>query len=135
MDKEQRSVRHVGVSNFPPQMVEEAARHAEVFCNQVEYHPYKPQNELLEQAKKMDYLLVAYRPIARGGVLEDPILQEIGQTHGKTSAQVALRWLVQQEKVAAIPKATGEEHLRGNLDVFNFELGDEEMGRISGLAR
>jgi diketogulonate reductase-like aldo/keto reductase len=56
MDKEQRSVRHVGVSNFPPQMVEEAARHAEVFCNQVEYHPYKPQNELLEQAKKMDYL-------------------------------------------------------------------------------
>jgi diketogulonate reductase-like aldo/keto reductase len=78
---------------------------------------------------------VAYRPIARGGVLEDRILQEIGRTRGKTSAQVALRWLVQQEKVAAIPKATSEEHLRGNLDVFNFELGDEEMGRISGLAR
>ena len=78
---------------------------------------------------------MAYRPIARGGVLEDRILQEIGRTRGKTSAQVALRWLVQQEKVAAIPKATSEEHLRGNLDVFNFELGDEEMGRISGLAR
>jgi diketogulonate reductase-like aldo/keto reductase len=78
---------------------------------------------------------VAYRPIARGGVLEDRILQEIGRTRGKTSAQVALRWLVQQEKVAAIPKATSEEHLRGNFDVFNFELGDEEMGRISGLAR
>jgi 2,5-diketo-D-gluconate reductase B len=133
--QEQGGVRHVGVSNFPPQMVEEAARHAEVFCNQVEYHLYKPQDELLEQAKKMDYLLVAYRPIARGDVLEDRILQEIGQTHGKTPVQVALRWLVQQEKVAAIPKANSEEHLRGNLDVFDFELGDEEMGRISGLAR
>ena len=133
--QDEGAVRHVGVSNFSPSLVEEASEHAEVFCNQVEYHPYKPQNELLEQAKKMDYLLVAYRPIARGGVLEDRILQEIGRTRGKTSAQVALRWLVQQEKVAAIPKATSEEHLRGNLDVFNFELGDEEMGRISGLAR
>ncbi len=133
--KEQRSVRHVGVSNFPPRLVEEAAQHAEVFCNQVEYHPYKPQDELLEQAKKMDYLLVAYRPIARGDVLEDRTLREIGEAHGKTPAQVALRWLIQQEKVAAIPKATSEEHLRGNLDVFDFELSGEEMGRISGLAR
>ena len=133
--KEQGSVRHVGVSNFPPRLVEEAAQHAEVFCNQVEYHPYKPQDELLEQAKKMDYLLVAYTPLARGDVLEDRTLREIGEAHGKTPAQVALRWLIQQEKVAAIPKATSEEHLRGNLDVFDFELSGEEMGRISGLAR
>ena len=83
----------------------------------------------------MDYLLVAYRPIARGDVLEDRTLREIGEAHGKTPVQVSLRWLVQQEKVAPIPKATSEEHLRGNLDVFDFELSGEEMGRISGLAR
>jgi 2,5-diketo-D-gluconate reductase B len=133
--QEQGSVRHVGVSNFPPRLVEEATRHAEVFCNQVEYHPYKVQDELLEQAKETDYLLTAYRPIAKGDVLEDHTLREIGKAHGKTPVQVALRWLIQQEKVAAIPKATSEEHLRGNLDVFDFNLSDEDMGRIFGLRR
>jgi 2,5-diketo-D-gluconate reductase B len=129
------SVRHVGVSNFPPSMVEEAAQHATIFCNQVEYHPYKAQDELLEQAKEMDYLLTAYSPIAKGAVLNDRTLLEIGEAHGKTPAQVALRWLIQQVKVAAIPKATSEEHLKGNVDVFDFELSDEEMERISGLRR
>jgi 2,5-diketo-D-gluconate reductase B len=129
------SVRHVGVSNFPPSMVEEAARYATVFCNQVEYHPYKGQGELLEQAKNMDYLLTAYSPVAKGAVLNDRTLLGIGEVHNKMPAQVALRWLIQQEKVAAIPKATSEEHLRGNLDVFDFELSDEEMGRIFGLRR
>ena len=129
------SVRHVGVSNFPPSMVEEAARHTTVFCNQVEYHPYKGQDELLDQAREMDYLLTAYSPVAKGAVLNDRTLLGIGEAHGKTSAQVALRWLTQQEKVAAIPKAAGEEHLESNLDLFDFELSNEEMERISGLRR
>jgi 2,5-diketo-D-gluconate reductase B len=127
------SVRHLGVSNFPPSMVAEAARHVTVFCNQVEYHPYEGQDELLEQAREMDFLLTAYSPVAKGAVLNDRTLLGIGDAHGKTSVQVALRWLIQQEKVAAIPKATSEEHLRGNLEVFDFELSNEEMGRISGL--
>jgi 2,5-diketo-D-gluconate reductase B len=129
------SMRHVGVSNFSPSMVEEAARHATVFCNQVEYHPYKGQDELLEQAKEMDYLLTAYTPLARGAVLEDRTLRDIGEAHGKTPAQVALRWLIQQENVAAIPKATGKDHLKSNLDLFDFELSNEEVKRISGLRR
>lgn len=133
--KEEGRVKHIGVSNFPPQMVEKAARHTEVFCNQVEYHPYKAQDDLLEQAKEIDYLLTAYQPIARGEILDDETLREIGEAHGKTPAQVALRWLIQQEKVAAIPKATSEEHLRSNLDVFDFDLSNEEMGRIFGLRR
>ena len=128
-------VRHVGVSNFSPSLTEEAAGHVEVFCNQVEYHVYRRQDALLGQAREMDYLLVAYRPLSRGGVEGDATLREVGGAHGKTAAQVALRWLVQQEKVAAIPKATGEEHLRANLDVFDFELSDEEMDRVSSLGR
>ncbi len=133
--QEEGSVRHVGVSNFSPSLVEEASRHADVFCNQVEYHVYRRQEALLDQARTLDYLLVAYRPLSRGGVERDATLREVGRAHGKTAAQVALRWLVQQEKVAAIPKATGEEHLSSNLDVFDFELTSEEMGRVSTLGR
>ena len=133
--QEEGSVRHIGVSNFPPSMVQEAAQHAEIFCDQVEYHPYEAQDELLGQAKEMDYLLTAYRPLSRGGILNDETLREIGETHDKTAAQVALRWLIQQEKVAAIPKATSEEHLKANFDVFDFELNDEEMERVSELRR
>jgi 2,5-diketo-D-gluconate reductase B len=133
--QQEGSVRHVGVSNFPPSMVEQAARHAAIFCNQVEYHPYRARDELLEQAKEMDYLLTAYTPLARGAVFNDETLKEIGEAHGKTPAQVALRWLIQQDHVAAIPKATSEDHLKSNFDVFDFELGDEEMLRIFELRR
>jgi 2,5-diketo-D-gluconate reductase B len=129
------SIKHVGVSNFPPSMVEEATEHAEIFCNQVEYHPYRAQDELLQQAREMDYLLTAYSPVARGRVSNDATLQEIGGAHGKTPAQVALRWLIQQEKVAAIPKAASEGHLRSNSDIFDFELSDEEMERVFALRR
>ncbi len=131
--QEEGSVKHVGVSNFPPSMVEEAQGYAEVFCNQVEYHPYKAQDELLEQAVETGYLLTAYSPVARGRILDDRTLEEIGEAHGKTPAQVALRWLIQQENVAAIPKATSEEHLSSNLDIFDFEPNEEEMKRIFRL--
>ncbi len=133
--RQEGSVRHVGASNFPPWMVEEAAQHAPIFCNQVEYHTYKAQDKLLKQAREMDYLLTAYRPVARGAVLNDATLKEIGEAHGKAPAQVALRWLIQQDHVAAIPKATSEDHLKSNLDVFDFELSDEEMERIFELRR
>ncbi len=133
--QEEGSVRHVGVSNFSPSLTEEAAEHVDVFCNQVEYHVYRGQDALLDQARGTDYLLVAYRPLSRGNVENDGTLREIGEAHGKTAAQVALRWLLQQEKVSAIPKATGEDHLKANLDVFDFELSAEEMDRVSSLRR
>jgi 2,5-diketo-D-gluconate reductase B len=133
--QEEGGVLHVGVSNFSPFLVEEAGQHAEIFCNQVQYHPYRSQDDLREQARKMDYLLTAYTPLSRGGVKDDVALEEIGQAHSKTATQVALRWLVQQEKVSPIPKATSEEHLRENLEVFDFELSGEEMDRVFSLGR
>jgi 2,5-diketo-D-gluconate reductase B len=133
--QEEGSVKHVGVSNFPPSMVEEATGHAVIFCNQVEYHPYKAQDELLEQAREMDYLLTAYSPVAGGAAVNDATLREIGEAYVKTAAQVALRWLIQQEKIAAIPKAASEDHLRSNFDIFDFELSDEEMERVFTLRR
>ena len=133
--QEEGSVRHVGVSNFSPGQVEEAAGYATIFCNQVEYHPYRGQGGLLKQAGEMDYLLTAYSPVAKGRAADDATLREIGAAHEKTPAQVALRWLIQQDKVAAIPKASSEEHLKANLDVFDFTLSDEEMQRIFDLGR
>jgi 2,5-diketo-D-gluconate reductase B len=133
--QDEGSVLHIGVSNFSPSLLGEATEHAEIFCNQVQYHPYRSQDTLLAQAREMDYLLTAYTPLSRGGVQGDATLREIGEVHGKTATQVTLRWLVQQDKVSAIPKATGEEHLAENLDVFDFELSEEEMGLVFSLSQ
>ena len=129
------SVRHLGVSNFTPTLVEEAKQYAEIFANQVEYHPYLSQAKLIDQAKQMDYLLTAYSPIAQGDILEDKTLEEIGEAHSKTPVQVTLRWLVQQDHVAAIPKASSDAHRESNFDIFDFELSEEEMKRVYDLSR
>lgn len=129
----QGAVRHVGVSNFPPSWVERARDVTNVFCNQVEYHPYLSQDALLEQAEEFDLLITAYRPFANGRVLTDELLLDIGAKHRKSAAQVTLRWLVQQPRVAAIPKSASHERRFENLDIFGFELSDEEMAAIHGL--
>lgn len=76
-------------------------------------------------------MLTAYSPLARGGVLADETLADVGAAHGKSPAQVALRWLLDQ-RVLVVPKATTEQHLRANLDVFDFELSADERDRIHG---
>lgn len=133
--QEEGRTRHVGVSNFTPTLLRQAMEHARIFCNQVEYHPFLGQDRLREMARGHDLLLTAYSPLARGRVLEDETLRDIAGTHGKTPAQVTLRWLLQQEKVAAIPKATSRKHREANFDVFDFELSEDEMDRIFDLAR
>ena len=128
-------VRHIGVSNFPPSLLDEALDEAEIFCEQVEYHPFLGQDDILQACEEWDLLLTAYSPLARGAVLTDGTLREIGGRHGKSPAQVTLRWLLQQEQVAAVPKAASAEHRRGNFDVFDFELSLDEMEAIHALAR
>lgn len=128
-------VRHIGVSNFTPSLLDEALDEAEIFCEQVEYHPFLSQEQLLQACREWDLLLTAYSPLARGAVLEDGTLREIAESHGKGPAQVALRWLLQQEQVAPIPKAASPEHRRANFEVFDFELSLDEMEEIHALAR
>ncbi len=132
---EEGKTRHVGVSNFTVDLLGQAARHAPIFCNQVEYHPYLGQAELLDFAAEHDVLLTAYSPIARGKVLRDETLQELASAHGKTPVQVTLRWLIQQDKVAAIPKASSSDHRRENFELFDFELSNDDMDRIAALHR
>ena len=86
-------MRHIGVSNFPSKLVNEAQETTTIFANQVEYHPYLGQKTLLEQARAQDYMLTAYSPIAQGKVTDDETLETIGEAHGKSPVQVTLRWL------------------------------------------
>ena len=127
-------VRHLGVANFPTAMLREALELAPLICDQVEYHPYLAQPAVLELARERDLMLTAYSPLAQGAVLRDPVIAQIAEAHGKTAGQVVLRWLLDQPNVAAIPKAASHEHRASNLDVFGFELSDDERGKIAGLA-
>ena len=126
--------RFIGVSNFTPEQFREAAKLAPISNIQVEYHPFLDQSELLAAARDANAVLTAYSPLARGGVLDDPTLKAIGESHGKTAAQVALRWLLDQDTLV-VPKATRTSHLAANLEVFDFALSDEQRDAITGLAR
>jgi len=130
--REEGLVRHVGVSNFDADALHAAreASDAPILTNQVQYHPYWDQTKLLDYCRIHDVLLTAYSPLGHGGVVDDPLLQRIGERYDKSAAQVALRWLIQQDGVATIPKATSREHLEANLAVFDFWLTDEEMREI-----
>ena len=133
--QEEGRASHIGVSNFPSRLLREALELAPLICVQVEYHPYLGQPELLALAREHDLMLTAYSPLARGEVLRDPVLRDIADAHGRSPGQVVLRWLLDQPHVAAIPKASSHEHRAANLDVYDFELSDDDRGRIAGLQR
>lgn len=128
-------VEHLGVSNFTRSQRKTVieATDRPVVTNQVMYHPYKDQSALKSFCADNGFALTAYSPLARGGVLDDDVLAGIGDRYDKSAAQVALRWLLQQDDVVAIPKATSREHIEQNLAAFDFELTDEEVARIEGL--
>jgi diketogulonate reductase-like aldo/keto reductase len=127
--------RHIGVSNFTVALIDEAvaACPGPLVCDQVEYHPYLDQTKVREACARHGMALVAYSPVARGRIKGDATLARIGQAHGKTAAQVCLRWLVQQN-VSAIPRTSKIERLSENIDIFDFALSDEEMRQIFGMA-
>jgi 2,5-diketo-D-gluconate reductase B len=129
-------VRYLGVSNFPAGLLSEALEVApDLVTDQVEYHPYLAQDELLEMIRERRLFLTAYSPVAQGEVLKNRVIREIAETHSKTPAQVALRWHLEQDRVSPIPKAASREHREANFDVFDFELSADEMERIHDLAR
>lgn len=132
--QEQGLVRSIGVSNFTLSQFRHAASLAPVATNQVEYHPFLDQRVLRDAAREADAVLTAYSPLARGDVFDDETLTGIAGAHGKSAAQVTLRWLLDQE-VLVVPKATGRRHLADNLAVFDFTLTAEQTASIDGLAR
>jgi 2,5-diketo-D-gluconate reductase B len=133
---ESGKVHHVGVSNFTVDQLSEAieASNQPIFTDQVKYHPLHSQEQIVPFCQRHDILVTAYSPLDRGGLMRSKILKEIAERHGRTLAQVTLRWLVQQDHVIAIPKASKPDHQKENLDIFDFELSTDEMTEISGMA-
>lgn len=134
--KRQGMARHIGLSNFTSAKVEEAWRlTTEPFAGeQIEYHPYLDQTRMVRALRARNMALIAYCPIALGKVIGDPVIEAIGKAHGRSAAQVTLRWIVQQGFVA-IPKTSKVERLSENLAIFDFALTDAEMARMSALTR
>lgn len=135
--RERGHTRHIGVSNFDPELLDRAVElsDAPIVTNQVEYHPFRDQSAVLEAARGLGTSLTAYSPLAKGRVSGEKTLREIGAAHGKNESQVALRWLVQQDGVIAIPKTASPERCRSNFEIFDFELLGDEMSAIGALAR
>ncbi|MFC8054525.1 aldo/keto reductase [Bacillus cereus] len=131
--KEKR-VRAIGVSNFQIYHLQDVIKDAEIkpMINQVEYHPRLTQKELQAFCKEQGIQMEAWSPLMQGQLLDNETLQTIAEKHGKTTAQVILRWDL-QNGVITIPKSTKEHRIIANADVFNFELTKEDMDKIDAL--
>jgi diketogulonate reductase-like aldo/keto reductase len=127
--------RHIGVSNFTVALIEEAVGLADepLVCDQIEVHPFIDQSKVIAACARHGMAVVAYSPVARGGVKRDKVLAKIAAAHDKTAAQVALRFLVQQG-IVVIPRTSRVERLKENLAIFDFALGKAEMAEIARLA-
>jgi diketogulonate reductase-like aldo/keto reductase len=126
---------HIGVSNFTVALIEEATRLTTepLVCNQIEMHPFLDQSKVVEACREKEMAIVAYSPIARGNAKNDAVLARIGKAHGKTAAQVSLRYLVQQA-IAVIPRTSKVERLSENIAILDFELSADEMAEIATLS-
>ncbi len=133
--KSEGKVRHLGVSNFTTALLAEAVERcrADLLCNQVEYHPFLPQRDVRAALGRYGMILTAYSPLAKGRAARDPTLAAIGGKYGKTASQVALRWLIEQDGVAAIPKASNRAHMIENLAALDFALSSEDQAAIDRL--
>jgi 2,5-diketo-D-gluconate reductase B len=128
--------RHIGISNFTIAQTEQAVK----FCgegilatNQVEYHVYLGQERLRRVLGSNNLVLTAYMPLAKAQTVNDPVLWEIGSQYNKSAPQVALRWLIEQDRVAAIPATSNYHHAKANIDIFNFSLSSEDRRKIAAL--
>src|SRR5262245_2641650 len=127
--------RHIGVSNFTVALVDEAVALADepLICNQIEMHPFIDPSKVIDACRRHGMAIVAYSPVARGGVARDKVLGRVAAAHGKSAAQVSLRFLVQQG-IAVIPRTSRPQRLSENLAIFDFELTATEMAEIARLA-
>jgi len=127
-------VRAIGVSNFKIHHLEELLKDAEIkpMVNQVEYHPHLAQRDLLAFCEKEGIQLEAWSPLKQGQLLTDPTINEMAKKHGKTAAQVILRWDL-QTKVVTIPKSIKEHRIIENANIFDFELSAEDMNKLGEL--
>ena len=133
--REEGRTRELGVSNFTSAQFREALDLAPVIVNQVEYHVYLDQSALLEVCRERSVELCAYRPLGKGQVTSDPVIAEIAKALAATPAQVALAWLIGQNGVSAVPKASSPQRRRENLGALRLELSADERAAIDALPK
>jgi 2,5-diketo-D-gluconate reductase B len=133
-EKRAGRTRHIGVANFTTTLIDEAVSLASepLVTNQIEVHPFLDQDKVLAACRRHGISVTAYCPIARGKVPGNAVLERIGKAHGKSPAQVSLRYLVQQG-IIPIPRSAKPDHLAANLAVFDFTLSAAEMAEIGKL--
>lgn len=132
--RERGLTRTIGISNHPVELMRRAAAAGPVFTNQVEYHPFLGQHRVLTAARELDMTVTAYSPVARGDVFDDEVLGEIAAAHDADPGQVALRWLLDQDGVAVIPRSSDVDHIASNYDV-DVELSTGDRQRIDDLPK
>lgn len=127
-------VKNIGVSNFHEHHLKQLFKTAKITpaVNQIELHPYLTQKSLTEFCKKNDIVVESWSPIAKGGVANEKLLEEIGKKHNKTAVQVVLCWHIQRGLVP-IPKSSKPNRIAENINIFDFELSADEMNQICGL--
>jgi 2,5-diketo-D-gluconate reductase B len=135
--KEQGMARNIGVANFPLPLLRKVIEEYGIGLSaiQVEYHVLLGQNALLDYARQHDMALTAYTPLARNKVSDIPQIQQIANKHGVLPTQVALKWLLDQPNVAAIPKASSRANQLANLASLKVELDDEDRALIAALSK
>ncbi len=134
--KESQKAKEIGVANFNTSLLKECISLGfnDIFCNQVEYHPFLSQVKLLDVMQNLDLIPVAYCPICRGDVAKDGVINGLAEKYNKTPAQIALRWIIQQNAVA-IPKTASQKRLKENFDIYDFNIDQSDMDKIYSLAR
>ena len=133
--KETGKTKNIGLSNFNHNLVNECMKlgYEDIFCNQVEYHPYLNQKKLIDVMKNYDILPVAYSPLAKGKLLEDKTILTLANKYSKKSSQIVLRWLNQQKWIA-IPKSANETRMKENMNIFDFTINVKDMELIHSLS-
>ena len=134
--KETGKTKNIGISNFNHNLVNECIKlgYKDIFCNQVEYHPYLEQNNLIRVLKEYNIIPVAYSPLAKGKLLNDKVILNISKKYTKQPAQIILRWLNQQGWIS-IPKSANEDRMKENMNIFDFTISEKDMNLLHGLAR
>jgi 2,5-diketo-D-gluconate reductase A len=132
--KNEGLIRSIGVCNFHTHHIDEILKVAEhkPVLNQIESHPWLTQEKVIEYDNAHSIVTQAWSPLARGKILDEPMLEALAIKHGKSVAQIVLRWHIQRG-VAVIPKSNSKERIVENLNVFNFELSPEEVASITAL--
>src|SRR3954469_24760540 len=135
--KEEGRTRAIGVANFNTALLKTAVEdiRAPIACNQIEYHAMLDQSKVLAYLAAKSIPLVAYCPLAQGRIASDPVLSEIGAKYDATAAQVALKWLLDQNGVAAIPKASRRESQQANLDALKITLADAVRNKNAAMPK